>query len=310
MSVSRRAFLTTSGKAGLAFAAMGMINPSLRANANRKRNICIFSKHLQWLDYDEMARTAAEIGFNGVDLTVRPKGHVLPENAARDLPRAFKAIQKAGIQTVMITTAITDASDPASIQILKTSGELGVPYYRMGWLKYDQSVSIQKNLEQLHTKLQKLAEVNQKYNIRGSYQNHSGTSFGSAVWDLGMILDKINSPWLGCQYDIRHASVEGAQSWPLGLKYISGHINTIDIKDFTWQSQDDQWQLKNMPLGEGIVDFKRFFDLVDDYNIQAPLSIHYEYDLGGAEHGERKLKTPSDTVVTAIRKDLDFLRKY
>ncbi len=36
--------------------------------------LSIFSKQLQWLDYDEMARVAAEIGFDGVDLTVRPRG--------------------------------------------------------------------------------------------------------------------------------------------------------------------------------------------------------------------------------------------
>jgi hypothetical protein len=33
-----------------------------------------------------MAKAATEIGFDGVDLTVRPKGHVLPDNVEKDLP--------------------------------------------------------------------------------------------------------------------------------------------------------------------------------------------------------------------------------
>ena len=46
---------------------------------NKKMKICVFSKHLQWLNYTDMAMAAAEMGFDGVDLSVRAKGHVLPE---------------------------------------------------------------------------------------------------------------------------------------------------------------------------------------------------------------------------------------
>ena len=35
--------------------------------------------------YGLAAQIAAELGFEGLDLTVRPKGHVLPENVEADL---------------------------------------------------------------------------------------------------------------------------------------------------------------------------------------------------------------------------------
>jgi L-ribulose-5-phosphate 3-epimerase len=34
--------------------------------------INIFSKHLQFLNYYDLAEAAAEMGFDGIDLTVRP----------------------------------------------------------------------------------------------------------------------------------------------------------------------------------------------------------------------------------------------
>ena len=43
-------------------------------------DVNIFSKHLQFLDYENTGQVAAQLGFSGVDLTVRPKGHVLPES--------------------------------------------------------------------------------------------------------------------------------------------------------------------------------------------------------------------------------------
>src|SRR5436309_9976838 len=54
------------------------------AAAKRNLKVAIFSKHLQFLRGAELARAAGEIGFNGIDLTVRAGGHVEPARAAED----------------------------------------------------------------------------------------------------------------------------------------------------------------------------------------------------------------------------------
>ena len=51
----------------------------------------VFSKTLQFLEINKMVNLAAEMGFDGIDLTVRPKGHVLPENVEKVLPKAVEA---------------------------------------------------------------------------------------------------------------------------------------------------------------------------------------------------------------------------
>ncbi|MCG8376425.1 MAG: twin-arginine translocation signal domain-containing protein, partial [Chlorobiales bacterium] len=111
MPMTRRTFLAG---AGAATATLGTL-PDAANSADRKDNknpICIFSKHLQWLDYREIAEIVAEIGFDGIDLTVRPKGHVLPERVQEDLPRALEAAQTAGLSIPMMTTAIQEPDDP------------------------------------------------------------------------------------------------------------------------------------------------------------------------------------------------------
>jgi hypothetical protein len=60
-AVTRRAALLAS----LAFVRL----PAAPAKRNLK--VAIFSKHLQFLEGAELARAAAQIGFNGIDLTVR-----------------------------------------------------------------------------------------------------------------------------------------------------------------------------------------------------------------------------------------------
>lgn len=281
-----------------------------KADNAAQGKICVFSKHLHWANYQEMARVAAEIGFDGIDLTVRPEGHVLPEKVAEDLPKAVDAVRKAGLDVYMLTTAINDPKHPHTEAILKSAGKLGIGYYRTGWLPYQDDLSIDKNLEKFKSTFNQLANLNKRYNIHGAYQNHSGTNLGASLWDLWMLLKDSDPRWIGCQYDIRHATVEGANSWPIGLKLLQSHIRTIDIKDFHWVSKEDKWQIENVPLGEGMVNFKQYFELIRKYKIAGPISLHFEYPLGGAGAGSKTLTISKEELITAMRKDLTTLRTW
>jgi L-ribulose-5-phosphate 3-epimerase len=56
-------------------------------------DLVMFSKMLGEFSVVEAARRIKRLGFAGVDLTVRPGGHVAPERVAKDLPEAVKAIR-------------------------------------------------------------------------------------------------------------------------------------------------------------------------------------------------------------------------
>jgi sugar phosphate isomerase/epimerase len=198
--LSRRDFLGMIAAAGasIPFTAIeGLGNETMKAQ-NDKRSIHVFSKHLQWLDYRALAETIAATGFDGVDLPVRPAGHVLPERVHDDLPRAVEAMRKVGLTVDMITTAIDKARDAHTEHILKTASALGVKYYRMAWIDYDGALSIIENLDKLKPRFRDLAAMNERYRIHGAYQNHAGVTVGAPVWDLWHLL-KDRSRWLGCQ---------------------------------------------------------------------------------------------------------------
>ena len=108
---------------------------SLSSASEPRRPIHVFTKCLQFLDYNQMAGVVAKNGFDGADLTVRPNGQVLPENVEQNLPGVMKSLQNADIRTNMITTGINNADDPFTRPVLKTMAELGIRYYRMGYIK-------------------------------------------------------------------------------------------------------------------------------------------------------------------------------
>ena len=307
--MERRNFIKTTAAGATGMALSGKISAAVFSTSVKKRPVHVFTKCLQFLSYNKIAEVLAEQGFDGADLTVRQNGQVLPENVTTDLPKAVKALRNAGIDSNMIATEINNPDDPVSINILKTMADLGIGYYRMGYFSFDPKKSIPQNLDEHKKTFEKLENLNRKYGVHGDYQNHSGTRVGGPVWDLYHLLKDRDPEFIGVQYDVRHATVEGGVSWPLGMKLLAPWIRTTDIKDFVWvKDEAGKWQIKNVPLGEGMVDFKTYFELYKSFNIEAPVSIHYEYDLGGAEHGRKDPTMSLDEIKSWLKKDFTFLK--
>ena len=201
----------------------------------------------------------------------------------------------------MIATDIVDADDIYTEPILETAASLGIKYYRMGRQFYDKKKSIPENLGDFKKEFKKLEILNRKYKIRGECQNHEGGGFGAPVWDLWEVLKNMDPQWIGAQYDLFHATVEGANSWPLAFNLLKLYIGTLDMKDFYWKKTGEKWDQEITPLGEGMVDFKKFFSLLKENNMRGPFSIHCEY-LTENEN--------LDSKAAKMKKDLTTLRRW
>ena len=278
-------------------------------SSSKNLNIHLFSKHLQFLNYNEMSAAAAEMGFDGLDLTVRRKGHVLPKNVTEDLPKAVTAMKKYGLAPKMMSTNVWDAHSKVNKTVLETASNLGFTHYRTDWLNYPEDKPIKESQALFGKQARDLEKLNKKLGLIGGYQNHAGKHVGAPIWDLLPILEATNGKNIGSQYDIRHAVAEGGESWELGLKRIKPFINSIVLKDFKWGVVGGKWKLINVPVGEGMVNFKRYFSLLKKYKINVPVSLHVEYDLGGAEKGKKEITIPKKEVFARIKKDLICVRE-
>jgi len=316
MENDRRSFLKKVSGIGLGLTALplsGQTIPKIETKLQKKNSIteiCVFSKHLQFLDYDEMADTAAEIGFTGVDLTVRPGGHVSPEKATTQLPNAFRAIEKAGLKMPMIATAIDDPGTYEAQAILSTAANLEVKHYRMGYMKYDFDKGINETLDSKKYLIDKFLKMNEFFNITGNYQNHDGINIGAAIWDLWTLFENRKPEYIGCQYDIRHNTVEGGRSWPVDMQLISPFIHTLVLKDFKWEKIDGSWKIVNTPIGEGMVDFPKYFQMIKDLNIGGPVTLHFEYPLTEEPIENMAPIKAKEQVVAAMKKDLAKVFEY
>ncbi|HZT32290.1 MAG TPA: TIM barrel protein [Bryobacteraceae bacterium] len=298
---------------GMAAAAALTGGAAGQESGSGRLKVCIFSKHLQWLGWQEAAAAAKQIGFDGVDLTVRAGGHVLPERVTEDLPKAVEAVHRAGLETPMITAGIVDCESPHAEEILRTASKLGIRNYRWGGFTYAKDRSIPEQIEALKPRVKALEDMNRHYSMCAMYHTHSGPWLvGAPQWDLWMLLRDFDSRWVGVNYDIGHATVEGGYGgWLLSEHLMRPLMRGVALKDFRWSRNGrGEWTPEWCPMGEGMVHFAAFFRMLQETRFSGPVQVHYEYkSLGGAQDGKRTLSVDREQVLAAMRRDLEFTRK-
>lgn len=291
----RRAFLggVAAGTAGALLAS-----PTAQAAsgpAQARPPVCAFIKFLQSLSYDEMARRVAEIGFDGIESTVRRKGHVLPERVKEDLPRQLEAVRKHGLDITIMTTDVVRVDDPYTEDVLRTGASLGLKRYRMGFYRYDPERSVMRQLDEIRPQIRDLAALNRELGLTAVYQNHCGANFvGAPIWDIRYLLEGVSVDEVGIAFDIRHATIEGGLSWPLEYDVMKPHLGAVFVKDFRWVGEKPE----HVPLGEGRVD-KEFLSAHLASGIACPISLHVEYlKKGSADENTAALARDYKTLMS------------
>ena len=309
-----RSFMTVAmtRRAALAAGLMGGVGLAA-APVKRNLKVAVFSKHLQFLTGADLARAASEIGFDGIDITVRRGGHVDPSRAAEDLPPLVSIIRKQGLDVPMVTTDIVDTASPNARRVLSALAQLGIRYYRWGGFKYWDDRPFASQLDDFHRRSAQLATLNAEYSVCAIYHTHSGAGLvGAPVWDIFQVLKELDPNAVAINYDAGHATVEGGLGgWIDSFRLASNYVRGVAIKDFIWKvDKHGDWAPAWLPLGQGMVHFPEFFSLLANTAFNGPVQLHFEYPLGGAENGNRQLTIPREQLFSAMGRDLHRLRAY
>jgi L-ribulose-5-phosphate 3-epimerase len=300
MSCTRRGFLATLAGA----AAVGATGTRAAEAPGFRGTVCLFSKHLPKLDARGLGRAVKPLGFGGVDLTVRPGGHVLPERAASDLAPFVKTLRAEGVDVPMITTALVSASDPTAPAILETAGREQVRFFKAGYFRY-QFADVRREIEEAGDALRGLAALAARHGVELGYHNHAGY-IGGPVWDVARVMDALDPRSAGYYFDVRHAVAEGGDAgWRSALLYAAPRLKMVAIKDFFWEKTGGAWKQRNCPLGQGMVDWPAFFAILAGAGFQGPVSLHLEYDIAGGTPAAQQ-----ENTLRAAARDLAFLKGH
>lgn len=268
----------------------------------------MFSKMLGDLSVPEAARRIKAIGFDGVDLTVRPGGHVVPDRVANDLPEAVKAIRGEGLTVPMITTAITRADEPHAEATLAAAAALGIRRAKLGYWNAPVG-GLAAAIERARGSLDGLERLAESTHTMLGIHNHSGVGYVNCqpLTVLSLLRDR-NPEHVAAYFDPGHAAVEGGDGgWRQGLELLAPKIKLLAVKDFGWKTTPGRpkvtWHSQLVPLRDGLVAWSEVFKVLAPPRFDGPVSLHSEYK---GSHSWKELST--DELIAQTAADLAFLK--
>ncbi len=265
--------------------------------------LMLFSKHLAGLSVAEAGKVIQSLGFEGVDLTVRPGGHVLPENARAELVGAVRTLAGMGLAVPLVTTGITSADDPFAEDIFEQAAEAGVPNLKLGYWRYEGLGTIRAAIGDAARRLDGIEALAQRTGVRGVIHNHSGnfvSALAPVLWDL--IADR-DPAAVGAYADPGHLMVEGGLAgWRMGLDLLGDRIAVVAFKDYLWEIQRDASGKPSLvrvgkPLSQGMVPWPEVVALLRKIGFEGWISVHREY-------GEQTLEALQEELPA----DMTYLR--
>ncbi len=294
MAINRRQFLAAAS--AVTAAAQTPPSPLPFPKPRVTPPVCLYSQIVVKIEYADLGPILSGMGFDGCNLSVQAGGHVAPDQASLDLVRAVESMRGAGVDVPVITTAITSPADPNVREVLGIGGILKLPLFRPGRWKYGAG-DVLTRLTEVRRDIAGLGALSRAAGMAMAIHNQTGDSVGQAVWDTDAMIRGMDPQAIGFDFDIGYATAAaGADGWPVALRLALPRLKMATARDFYWAKGDGgRWAMTPCALGEGMVDWPRFFAMLAQARFLGPISLEMDYQ-------------PKNEV-PAIQQDLGFLKK-
>ncbi len=314
--IDRREFLQHVSSSALGIAAAGAAVANGRdsraaepAQSKAAPKIAAFSESFQDKPVAEVCRLFKHIGLDGLDLTVRPGGHIPPERAPAELPQAVQAAHNAGTAILFLTTNITDVN-PEAEKLLAVCGEQGITRVKLGYFRYSQFGTLKAQMADIRARVGRIAKLAAKHGVLPCVHIHSGDTIPSHGTQLYQLIQDISPSEVGAYVDPMHMSLEGGgDGWRQGLDLLAPWIALCSVKNFEWVQvgRDDKgqmrWKVRKMPIADGFAPLPEFVAILKSIGFSGIYSLHSEYKGGNSF---RDLNTQECLDQTAA--DLKYFR--
>lgn len=282
----------------------------MAAHPNHPMQYILFTDNLADLSMAEACAGAKKAGFDGLDLTLRPGGHVKPENAEAGLAQAKRIADDQGITIPMATTAITESTSPHAEAIFASAATQGIRRLKLGYWRYEPFGTLVAQIDDTKRKLEGLIKLGQKHQVMPCIHCHSGRFVASGGAQVYLILKDFAPAQAGAYVDPMHMSVEGGLSgWEMGLDLLGPWVALVGIKNFRWLSTDrdahgqQRFRPEYTPLADGQAPLPEFMAYVRHLRYDGIVSLHSEYK---GTSSFRRLDTPE--LLEQSARDLKYLK--
>ncbi|MGI9336042.1 MAG: sugar phosphate isomerase/epimerase family protein, partial [Gammaproteobacteria bacterium] len=195
-------------------------------------HIVRFTKFWAGMSAQAMGERAAALGYDGLDLAVRPGHAVAVDNVSVALPDAVRGWRALGVECSMITAevSLTDASAGGARTLFRAAAESGVPRIKIGYFQYAPGSSFDTAWEAARRALEGFEELARETGVQAMVHSHGGLCLGSTCAGLRHLLEGFDPAFIGAYPDLGHLAI-GGEDPRIGLAMLRGSLAAVAAKD-------------------------------------------------------------------------------
>lgn len=243
----------------------------------------VFTKPWPYLSLDELGAFVAQMGFDGVELPVRPGYQVDPDNAHKMLPIAAETLSKHGVDLVSVAGPGTEA-------VIRACGEAGSPTLRI-MVEVPPQTDYLSHIERTQREWDALLPVLGKSGVTLGVQNHKGRFLTHAM-HLYHAVSRYDPELVGAVWDAAHNAFSGADP-ELALDVVWSHLCLVNLKNGLWERDGTdelgvtKWKSRWVAGDEGICDWPRVAGELKRRNYTGDVCLTAEYTESDVKAVER-----------------------
>ena len=185
----------------------------------------VFTKPWQTQPIEWVGEFVSRLGFQGIELPVRPGYQVTPEEVGRKLVPAAKALAAQGVR-------IYSVAGPTDEATIAACAEAGVPVIRVMARVLKDETYLQAE-ERLWREYDALVSLLDRYGVTLGVQNHCNRFVPNGV-ALHRLLERYDRKHIAAVWDAAHEALNGGDM-DLALDAVWPHLCLVNLKNAIWQ---------------------------------------------------------------------------
>ena len=180
----------------------------------------VFTKPWPDLLLKELGKLVKDLGFDGVELPVRPGYQVEPAEIDSGLKEAVKIL---GDQGVFIGSVAGSTDKPT----IAACGENGIPIIRV-CPGVDLTIGYMESVKKIRADYVALVPLLNQYGVSIGVQNHYGNNITSAI-GIMQLIESFDPKHVSAVLDPAHLAVDG-ENEEMGLDIVWSHLSLVNFK--------------------------------------------------------------------------------
>jgi sugar phosphate isomerase/epimerase len=181
----------------------------------------VFTKPWMAMSIPQLGEFVRELGFEGIELPVRPGYQVEPENVASDLPIAVRELERVGVK-------IFSVAGPTDEATICACADAGVPVIRT-MARVNEGENYLDAEARLQAEYDALLPLLDREGVTIGVQNHCSRFVSSAV-GLRALIGRYDPRHVAAVWDAAHEALEGNIP-ELALDVVWSHLCMVNLKN-------------------------------------------------------------------------------